>query len=99
MSEKKNIYNLDVKGMRGLIRDFSNTLYGRTVFFLAYFIPILLSYLYTGYVLRVPTLIVAAVTFLVAVMVFLSGIILQVLKKQHDQDFEHYLTSIRINKK
>ena len=39
MSEKKNIYNLDVKGMRGLIRDFSNTLYGRTVFFLAYFAP------------------------------------------------------------
>lgn len=66
---------------------------------LAYFIPILISYLYTGYVLRVPTLIVAAVTFLVGVMIFLSGIILQVLKKQHDQDFEHYLTSIRINKK
>ena len=62
---------------------------------LYYFVPILISYLYTGYVLRVPTLIVAAVTFLVGVMIFLSGVILQVLKKQHDQNFEHYLTQIR----
>ena len=53
----------------------------------------------TGYVLRIPTLIVAAVTFLVAVMIFLSGLILQVLKKQHDQNFEHQLTLIRLNKK
>ena len=66
---------------------------------LAYFIPILISYLYTGYVLKVPTLIVAAATFLVAVMIFLSGLILQVLKKQHDQDFEHYLTQMRLMKK
>ena len=66
---------------------------------LYYFIPILISYLHTGYVLRVPTLIIAAVTFLVGVMIFLSGVILQVLKKQHDQNFEHYLTSIRIQKK
>ena len=65
---------------------------------LYYFVPILISYLYTGYVLRVPTLIVAAVTFLVGVMIFLSGVILQVLKKQHDQNFEHYLTQIRIIK-
>ena len=65
---------------------------------LYYFIPILINYLYTGYVLRIPTLIVAAVTFLTAVMIFLSGLILQVLKKQHDQDFEHQLTLIRLNK-
>ena len=66
---------------------------------LYYFIPILISYLYTGYVLRIPTLIVAAVTFLVAVMIFLSGVILQVLKKQHDQNLEHYLTQISLKKK
>ena len=41
----------------------------------------------------------AAVAFLMAVMIFLSGEILQVLKKQHDQNFEHYLTQIRLNKK
>ena len=66
---------------------------------LAYFIPILISYFNTGYVFRIPTLIMAAVAFLMAVMIFLSGLILQVLKKQHDQNFEHYLTQIRMNKK
>ena len=41
MSEKKSIYNLSMKEMRKLIRDFSNTLYGRTVFFFAYFVPMM----------------------------------------------------------
>lgn len=41
MSEKKSIYNLKIKEMRKLLRDFSNTLYGRTVFFLAYFVPMM----------------------------------------------------------
>lgn len=41
MSEKKNIYRLGIKEMRKLIRDFAGTLYGRTVFFLAYFIPMM----------------------------------------------------------
>ena len=66
---------------------------------LAYFIPILISYFNTGYVFRIPTLIMAAVAFLMAVMIFLSGLILQVLKKQHDQNFEHYLTQISLKKK
>ena len=66
---------------------------------LIYFIPILISYFNTGYVFRIPTLIMAAVAFLMGVMIFLSGLILQVLKKQHDQNFEHYLTQIRMNKK
>lgn len=66
---------------------------------LIYFIPILISYFNTGYVFRIPTLIMAAVAFLMGVMIFLSGLILQVLKKQHDQNFEHYLTQIRLNKK
>ena len=41
MSEKKNIYDLGIKEMRKLLRDFSCTLYGRTVFFIAYFVPFL----------------------------------------------------------
>ncbi len=35
----KSIYDLGVKGMRALFRDFACTLYGRTVFFIAYFVP------------------------------------------------------------
>lgn len=41
MSEKKNIYSLNMNEMRGLLKDFSNTLYGRTVFFFAYFLPMM----------------------------------------------------------
>ena len=41
MSEKKDIYNVDLKGMRELLWKFNATLYGRTVFFLAYFLPLM----------------------------------------------------------
>ena len=39
MAEKKSIYKLSIKEMRKLLKDFSGTLYGRTIFFLAYFAP------------------------------------------------------------
>jgi len=51
MSKEKNIYSLGVKEMRGLIQKFSNTLYGRTVFFLAYFIPMMAFLVMLGLVL------------------------------------------------
>lgn len=38
----KTIYDLDYKGMRDALHDFQKTLYGRTVFFFAYFIPLVL---------------------------------------------------------
>jgi len=34
-----NIYELDRKGLMKVFRQFHNSLYGRTVFFFAYFIP------------------------------------------------------------
>lgn len=34
-----SVYDLDLKGMRQTFRDFHKTLYGRTVFLLAYIIP------------------------------------------------------------
>lgn len=51
MSEKKNIYSLSIKEMRRLIRDFAGTLYGRTVFFLAYFIPMMAFLVMVGLVI------------------------------------------------
>ena len=50
MTKKKNIYNLSLKEMRQLIWDFGSTLYGRTVFFLAYFVPIMALLVMTGLV-------------------------------------------------
>ena len=51
MSEKKSIYSLSMKEMRKLIRDFAGTLYGRTVFFLAYFIPMMAFLVMAGLVI------------------------------------------------
>ena len=51
MSEKKSIYSLGIKEMRKLLRDFSNTLYGRTVFFLAYFVPMMAFLVMVGLVI------------------------------------------------
>ena len=51
MSEKKNIYSLSIKEMRKLIRDFAGTLYGRTVFFLAYFVPMMALLVMIGLVI------------------------------------------------
>ena len=50
MSEKKSIYSLGIKEMRKLIRDFASTLYGRTVFFLAYFVPMMTFLVMAGLV-------------------------------------------------
>lgn len=40
MSEKKSIYELDMKEMRKIITQFGGTLYGKTMFFLSYFVSI-----------------------------------------------------------
>lgn len=50
MSEKKSIYSLSIKEMRKLLQDFSHTLYGRTVFFLAYFVPMMAFLVMVGLV-------------------------------------------------
>ena len=51
MAKEKSIYDLSVKEMRKLIREFSYTLYGRTVFFLAYFVPLMALLVMIGLVL------------------------------------------------
>lgn len=48
---KKDIYSLNVKEMRKLLRDFTGTLYGRTVFFLAYFAPAIVFLVFIGLVI------------------------------------------------
>ncbi len=62
---------------------------------LIYFIPVLIYFIKTGYVEKVPTLIVVATVTIVATIIFFTGVILHVIKKQHDEDFEHFLTSLR----
>lgn len=57
----------------------------------AFFVPILLNYFDTGLVERYPTLIMVSGLWIISIISFFSGVILQVLKKQHRHNFERYL--------
>ncbi|WP_405306637.1 glycosyltransferase family 2 protein [Methanobrevibacter sp.] len=56
-----------------------------------HFFPILFKYFSTGYVLKIPTLIMISTIITVAAMTFFVGVILHVLKKQHADNFERHL--------
>ena len=56
-----------------------------------HFFPILFKYFSTGYVLKIPTLIVISTVVMIAALSFAVGVILHVLKRQHDEHIEHQL--------
>ena len=64
-----------------------------------YFFPILFKYFSSGYVLRIPTLIVISTVVIVAALTFFTGAILHVIKRQNDAQLENHLTLVRLNKK
>ena len=65
----------------------------------AYFFPILFKYFSTGYVLKIPTLIMIATVVIIATIIFFTGVILYVLKKQNRDNLEHHLILLNeINK-
>ncbi len=64
-----------------------------------YFFPILFKYFSSGYVLRIPTLIVISTVVIVAALTFFTGAILHVIKRQSDAQLENHLTLVRLNKK
>ena len=53
-----------------------------------FFIPIFISYLKTGCVDRIPTLVVCGFTVLAAIIAFFSGVVLDALRQKDRQDFE-----------
>lgn len=64
-----------------------------------YFFPILFKYFSTGYVLKIPTLIMISTVVIIATIIFFTGVILYVLKKQHRDNLEHHLILLNeINK-
>ena len=56
-----------------------------------YFIPILIKYFNTGHVLKIPTLIIIATVVIVSTATFFIGVILHVLKHQHQENLQHHL--------
>ncbi len=64
-----------------------------------YFFPLLMKYFSTGYVLKIPTLIMISTVVIIATIIFFIGVILHVLKKQHRDELEHHLILLNeINK-
>ena len=64
-----------------------------------YFFPILFKYFSSGYVLKIPTLIVISTVVIVSALTFFTGVILHVIKKQNNAQLENHLTLVRLNKK
>ncbi len=58
------------------------------------FIPIFATYLHSGLVPKFPTLIVACIFALIGILLWVCGIILEVIVKKHKQLFELYLYRI-----
>lgn len=64
-----------------------------------YFFPILFRFLSTGYVLKIPTLIVISTVVIIAAIIFFTGVILHVLKRQNRDELEHHLILLNEMKK
>lgn len=58
-------------------------------------IPVVVEYFKTGLVPKFPTLIVAGIVLIVALLLSVTGIILQVIAKKHRQLYELYLNSMQ----
>lgn len=58
-------------------------------------IPVLCEYFETGLVPRFPTLISSGVAVLIAILMWITGIILQVINKKHKELYELYLNLLR----
>ena len=65
---------------------------------LAYFLPIFINFLQNGFVDKIPTLIISSAIGIVAIIIFFTGVILHVIKRNHNQDFEHFLTLLKLQK-
>ncbi len=58
-------------------------------------IPPFMEYFKTGFVLRFPSLIVSGISLVIALLLFITGTILQIIAKKHRQLYELYLIKMR----
>lgn len=58
-------------------------------------IPVFVDYFKTGIVLRFPTLIVSSIILVLAILLWVAGIILEVINKKHKQLYELYLNILK----
>ena len=62
-------------------------------------VPVFLEYFETGLVPRFPSLIVAGISLVIALLLWISGVILSVIVKKHRQLYELYLNQVMQNDK
>ena len=65
----------------------------------AFFAPVLSGYLVTGMVPKFPTLIACSGLYVISFLLWISGVILEVITKKHRQLFELYLNQLSILKR
>ena len=61
---------------------------------LVFFTPVFVSFLHTGIVPKIPTVIVSGITAVIGTLMFICGLILDVVVKKHRQLFELFLNSV-----
>lgn len=100
---KLNTYSDGIKVLKMIMRLFRN--YKPMTFFTivslilcalagAFFIPILYTYIATGLVPKLPTLIVCGFVIIAAIQSLFSGLILSSIKQKNKQDFEYQLNQV-----
>ena len=62
---------------------------------LGFFTPIFIQFLETGFVAKIPTVIVSGITAVIGSLMFICGIILDVVVKKHRQLYELFLNQVK----
>ena len=70
-----------------------------TLISLAFFVPVMLQYLQTGLVNKLPTLVVCGFTMIAAIQSFFAGMQLQIMVQKNRQDFEMELHKVTDRRK
>ncbi|MCU6762671.1 putative glucosyl-3-phosphoglycerate synthase [uncultured Roseburia sp.] len=103
---KLNTYTDGIKVLRTILKLYKN--YKPFHFFsivafilflisMGFFLPVFISFLNTGVVEKMPTLIVSGFTMLAAIQALFAGLILNTINQKNKQDFEQELQNTAIN--
>lgn len=69
------------------------------ILFLIAFMPIVVEYFKIGAVPRFPTLIVSTLLGVITIVMWITGVILEIIAKKHKQLYELYMNKIEMNKR
>lgn len=90
-----------IKTIEELVKEYKPRLFFNTcsgIFILLSFIlgiPVFVEYFETGLVPKFPSLIVSMISLVIALLLFITGMILEVIAKKHNQQYELYLNIVR----